>query len=398
MFRFEFTSVPRVVFGRGSFARIGELTAELGRRAMVVCFGGLPGECDATSRLAGYLDAAGIPASYWRQQGEPTVDDVAAALAVARQGDCDCVIGLGGGSAIDAAKAVAGLLANGGDPLDYMEVIGQGLPLAKPATPWIAVPTTAGTGAEVTRNAVLSCPEKNFKASLRSPGLLASVALVDPELGVAVSPKVTASSGMDALCQLIESYTSNKAQPMTDGLALQGIALASHALPLAFADGGDLEAREAMAMASMISGMTLANAGLGAVHGFAAPLGANLPIPHGTVCAALLPHVIKANIRALQAESTGHPWLDRYARIGRILADAPELDRSASLAAAGDKTLALARTLSIPPLADFGLELSLVPKLVELARKASSMRYNPIVLSAEDLVEILNSAMRGWTE
>jgi alcohol dehydrogenase class IV len=395
MLNFEFTSVPRIVFGRGSLSQIGELIAHLGRRPMVVSFAGPPQDGNLTERLAGDLTVAGIDACYWQQSGEPTVVDVAAALEAARDGRCDCVIGLGGGSSIDAAKAVAGLLTNGGSPLDYMEVIGQGLPLTEPAAPWIAVPTTAGTGAEVTRNAVLGCPEKNFKASLRSPGLLASIALIDPDLGVGVPPAVTASSGMDALCQVIESYTSNKAQPITDGLALQGIALAARALPRAFAEGTDLDAREDMALAAMLSGMTLANVGLGAVHGFAAPLGANLPIPHGTVCAALLPHVIRANIQALKAAAADHPWLERYARVGRVLADDPSLDRETALDTAFQLTRDLAKTLQIPPLAQFGLAPELIPDLVELARKASSMKYNPIALSASELTEILEKAAAG---
>ena len=257
--------------------------------------------------------------TWCQQRGEPTVADVEHALLAARSAACDWVIGLGGGSAIDAAKAVAGLLTNPGSPLDYMEVVGQGLPLRQPAAPWIAVPTTAGTGAEATRNAVIGCPEKKFKASLRSEHLLAKIAVIDPELAVSAPPQVTAASGLDALCQLIESYTSNRAQPMTDALALQGVSLAAPALPRVCADGADLDVREAMALAALFSGITLANAGLGAVHGFAAPLGANFPVPHGTICAALLPHVVSANIAALAAESAQHPYLERYAELGRRL-------------------------------------------------------------------------------
>ncbi len=282
-----------------------------------------------------------------------------------RENGCDMVIGLGGGSAIDCAKAVAGLLTNGGAALDYMEVIGKGQKITKPAAPWFAIPTTAGTGAEATRNAVIGCPEKQFKASIRSELLLPRVAVVDAELGVDVPPGVTASSGMDALCQLIESYTSTGANPMTDALAVKGIELAAGSLARAYRDGHDLEAREAMAMAALLSGICLANAGLGAVHGFAAPLGANFPAPHGTVCAALLPHVIAANLR----EGRGQPeLLARYARIGRLMANDARMDEAAAIDACHQVTAALARELRIPPLGQFGLKEDNIPRLVGLAQ------------------------------
>jgi alcohol dehydrogenase class IV len=293
---------------------------------------------------------------------------------------------------MDAAKAVAGLLANGGTPLDYMEVIGRGQPLRRPAIPWIAVPTTAGTGAEVTKNAVLGSPDRHFKASLRSEHLLARIALVDPELGLGVAPEITARTGMDALCQLIESFTSNRAQPITDALAAQGIRLAARALPRVYTDGSDLDARQDMALAALLSGICLANAGLGAVHGFAAPMGANLPIPHGTVCAALLPHVVRANVTALRAENDADQRLERYAQVGRMLTGQHTLGPDEARRAAVQFLEDLIRRLDIPPLGSFGLEPPRFPELITLARQASSMRYNPVVLSDEALLEILERA------
>ena len=389
---FDFFCVPRIVFGEGTFERIASLSAQLGSAAMVVTNAGHPGDGGAVDRLANLLAGSDIRATFHRQRGEPTVDDVQQALGAARGNQCDLVIGFGGGSAIDAAKAVAGLLANGRSPLDYMEVIGRGQPLTKPAAPWIAVPTTAGTGAEVTKNAVLAVPEQRFKASLRSEHLLARVALVDPELAVPVGPKVTACSGMDALCQLIESYTSNRAQPMTDALAIKGIALAADALPRVFADGSDLQARADMAMAALFSGITLANAGLGAVHGFAAPMGANFPIPHGAVCAALLPPVVAANIAALQAESADHPALSRYAEVGRVVAGDGNLDRSVAQQALVGFLAGMVRHLEIPSLRSLGVKSEHFPEIVALAREASSMRYNPVVLSDQALTDILTAA------
>lgn len=390
---FEFHGVGRIVFGRGQIARLGELAAPLGRAALVVFNGDEPGRGGVLDRVTALLAEQGLAVTPVRQRGEPTVDDIDRALQAARSSACDVVIGLGGGSAVDAAKAAAGLLGNGGDALDYMEVIGKGRKITRPAVPWVAVPTTAGTGAEATRNAVIGHPGKRFKASIRSELLLPRVALVDPELGVGVPPGMTASSGMDALCQLIESYTSTGANPITDALALQGIPLAARSLRRAHADGADLDAREDMALAALLSGITLTNAGLGAVHGFAAPLGANFPVPHGTVCAALLPHVIDANVRALRAESTAHSTLARYAAVGRLMSGDQDQSDAAAIGLLLSETFALARDLRIPSLGQFGLAPAGVPEMVALARKSSSMRFNPVVLSEGALAETLERAI-----
>jgi alcohol dehydrogenase class IV len=393
MSSFEFHSVPRIVFGRGSFAKIGDFAKDLGRTAMVVVNGGEPGDGGPVDQLSALLSDEGLDAVFWRQRGEPQVGDVDQAIHLARDGGCDFVVGLGGGSALDTAKAVAGLLANGGGPLDYMEVIGRGQPITKPAVPWIAVPTTAGTGAEVTRNAVLAYREKRFKASLRSAHLLATIALVDPELGRGVPADISAQTGMDALSQLIESYTSKRAHAMTDGLALEGMVLAARSLERVVADGDNLDAREDLALAALLSGLTLANVGLGAVHGFAAPLGANLSVPHGAVCAALLPHVMEANILALQAQSPDHPWLAKYARIGQTLTGKPALPATVAMDEGVRFTAGLVERLQIPRLSQFGLTSEQIPQLVALAQKASSMRYNPVELSEAGLREILDKAL-----
>jgi alcohol dehydrogenase class IV len=388
---FEFSGVGRIIFGRGKFADAGEIAATLGRSALVIHNGH-----GVVERLTESLSRHGVAATVVRQRGEPTVAHVDAAAEEARRRNCDSVIGVGGGSAIDAAKAVAGLLANGGSAVDYMEVVGKGKKITIPAAPWMAIPTTGGTGAEATRNAVIGLPEKQFKASIRSELLLPRVALVDPSLGVTVSPAVTASSGMDALCQLIESYTSSGASPMTDALALPGIAMAARSLPRAFGDGKDLDAREGMALAALLSGMTLTNAGLGAVHGFAAVLGANWQVPHGTVCAALLPHVIQANLATMREQNCS-AGLRRYAQVGRQL---PGLEL-ASDADAIDGCVRfifnLLRELRIPPLKQFGIEPNRFGEMVLLARKTSSMRFNPVSLSHESLSGILGAAIEGET-
>jgi alcohol dehydrogenase class IV len=384
---FEFFGVTRTVLGRGSVARLGELAAGLGRAALVVHNGPI-------GRVEELLGAAGVSGTIHRQRGEPVVADVDAAVDLGRRHRCDCVIGVGGGSALDVAKAAAGLLRNDGSVLDYMEVVGKGRKLAHPAAPWMAVPATAGTGAEATRNAVIGLPQKRFKASIRSEHLLARVALVDPELGVSVSAAVTASSGMDALCQLIESYTSSGASPVTDALALKGLGMAARNLPRVFHDGGDVSAREQMALAALLSGMTLTSAGLGAVHGLAAPLGANFPAPHGTICAALLPYIIAANVRALREQTDSQsPGLARYADIGRQFPGLETAGNDQAIDGCVQFISDLARELDIPPLNRFGVGLSDVGEMVALARKASSTRFNPVVLSDEAMAEALAAAI-----
>jgi alcohol dehydrogenase class IV len=392
---FELVGVGRIVFGSGAAKHLGPIASGMGRMALVVTNAEPAGSGGATDAVTRELVEHGVNCAIFVQGREPTVDDVDAALQTARQSRCDIVVGLGGGSAIDCAKAVAALMTNGGAALDYMEVIGKGLKVQRPSAPWIAVPTTAGTGAEVTRNAVIACPERNFKASIRGEHLLARAAVVDPKLGLGVPPAVTAWAGMDALCQLIESYTSTGAQPITDALAAEGIPRAARSLERAVRKGSDLAAREDMALAALLSGITLTNAGLGAVHGFAAPMGANFPAPHGAICAALLPGVMAANVRALRAADPYHPVLARYACVGRLLTGRPRLGDRAALDAGVRFVADLASAIGIGPLSNFGVTIDRVAEMVALAKKASSMRYNPVALSDEALTQVLTEAVTG---
>ena len=385
---FEFVAPARILFGSGQFERLGELAAKLGKRALIVFNGSEALANTAKDRLA----ATGLNSTLFRQRGEPTVSDVDSATELARQEQVDLVVGLGGGSAIDAAKAVAALVGNGGSALDYMEVVGRGQKLSRASIPWIAIPTTFGTGAEATKNAVIGAPDRGFKASIRGEQLLAKIVLVDPVLGKSVPSKVIAQSGMDALCQLIESYTSNGAGPMTDGLAMAGLKRVPSALNRAYLNRQDIDALTNMALAALLGGITLANAGLGAVHGFAAPLGANFPIPHGAVCAALLPHVVRANVVALRGSSEDHPALARYAEIGRA-AGADASSDAEAIEFLIQFLFELGRDLHIQPLSAFGVEDKDVDRIVALARKASSMRFNPIVLNDAVLASVLRDAI-----
>jgi alcohol dehydrogenase class IV len=321
--------------------------------------------------------------------GEPEISTVESGVAVARSGQCDLVIGCGGGSVIDAAKAIAAMLTNDGEPLDYLEVIGRGKALTKPSAPFIAIPTTAGTGSEVTRNAVLASPEHRVKVSLRSPFMLAKVALIDPELTYDLPPAITASTGLDALTQLIEPYVSSRANPLTDGLCREGIVRAARSLRVAFDDGKNKSAREDMALASLFGGLALANAGLGAVHGFAGPIGGMFPAPHGAVCAALLPHVMATNLQAVRQRAPGIGTLQRYEEIGRLL--------TGNIQATADDGVKwvseLVRLLQIPGLRTYSLRENDVGEVVSKATNASSMKANPIVLTTEELAETLRAAM-----
>jgi alcohol dehydrogenase class IV len=281
------------------------------------------------------------------------------------------------------------MLANDGELLDYLEVIGGGRLLAKPSVPFVAIPTTSGTGSEVTRNAVLASPEHRLKASLRSPFLLPKVALVDPELTYELPPAITASTGLDALTQLIEPFVSCRANPMTDALCLEGMERAAWALPVAFENGHHKEARKDMALASLFGGLALANAGLGAAHGFAAPIGGRFAAPHGAVCASLLPRVMAANLAALRSRAPASEALQHYNEVARLLTQQP--------GATADDGVAWIRRLvgamEIPRLSRYGIGPEHVADLVEKASQASSMKGNPIVLTAEELADVLRAAI-----
>jgi alcohol dehydrogenase class IV len=299
------------------------------------------------------------------------------------------VIALGGGSVIDAGKAIAALVTNPGDVLDYLEVVGRGLPLSFAPAPFIAIPTTAGTGSEVTRNAVLASPGHRVKASLRSPQMLPRLAVIDPECTLDLPPALTAATGMDALTQLIEPFVSIRANAMTDLYCREGIRLAAQSLRIAYADGDNLAARTNMALASLLGGLALANAGLGAVHGFAAPVGGMFDAPHGAVCAALLAPVTRVNLLALQQRDAAGPALHRYAEVARILTGHP-------MAGVGD--LApwlenLCTDLRIPPLSSYGIREDDVRSICDSAARASSMKGNPVQLEPAELLTALRAAM-----
>ena len=379
--RFEFATAARILFGPGTSAELEAIAAGFGSRALLV-----------TGKSARGNIASGKPAfarATFRVTKEPTIAMIRQAVDVFRAAACDVVVAVGGGSAVDAGKAVAAAAANEGDLLDYLEVIGKGRPLEHPPFPFIAVPTTAGTGSEVTRNAVLGSPEHGVKVSLRSPLMLPRVAIVDPDLTLDLPPGVTASTGLDALTQLIEPYVCNRANPMTDALCLAGIRAAAGNLVAAWRDGANRGARQAMCQASLFGGLALANAGLGVVHGFAAPIGGMFDAPHGAVCAALLPAGVAGNIRALRQRGAANDALARYAEIARLLTGRADADPED----AAEWLRNLVDQLEVPGLSAWGVGSAHVTELVEKAARASSMKANPILLTPEELAAVLQQSL-----
>jgi alcohol dehydrogenase class IV len=383
--RFEFATAETIIFGPGTLREVAPLARSLGGRALVVT-GGTPARAEA---LLHSLEEQGVETVVFPVAGEPQVDTVLAGVELAVTERCDLVIGFGGGAALDAGKAVAAMITNPGELLDYLEIIGRAQGLTTPPAPVIAIPTTAGAGAEVTRNAVLAAPEQRVKISLRSPLMMPKIALVDPELTYDLPPAVTATTGMDALAQVVEPFVSTRANPLTDALCAEGMTRAARSLRLAFRDGGDIAAREDMAVASLFGGLALANAGLGAVHGLAGPLGGMFPATHGAICAALLPHVVATNLRALREREPRSEALRRYQKVAELLTGEAGAEAEAAVQWLHD----LVADLSIPPLASYGIRRDAADELVEKAARASSMKGNPILLTREELAAIFEAAL-----
>ena len=381
---FEFTAPARIIFGEGKLGDAARLAASMGSRALVV-----EGRSGRAEPLVLALREQRISTTTLRVASEPTVSLVELGTAHARRERCDVVVALGGGSVIDAGKAIAALITNEAPLRDYLEVIGKGRPLTNRSTPLIAIPTTAGTGAEVTRNAVLMAEAERVKVSLRSALMLPAVALIDPELTYSLPPAITASTGLDALTQCIEPFVSPNANPLSDAVAREGIRRAAGALRRVFRDGADVDARRDMAVASLCGGLALANAKLGAVHGFASPLGGMFPIPHGVACARLLPSVAEMNVRALRARAPSSSALDRYDEVARIVTG----NHAARAEDAAAWLEALVEELAVPRLTTYGVTSEDIARVVAAARQASSMQGNPIVLTDDELTEALRSAI-----
>jgi alcohol dehydrogenase class IV len=384
--QFEFTTGGKIIFGAGRLRSAGPTIKTAGKRPLVV----VGKNIQRAEPLLAILRDTKIEGVTFSVSGEPSIQTVRDGVSLAKKENCDWVIGMGGGSVLDAGKAIAAMMTNEGDVLEYLEIIGQGKPLAEQAARFLAIPTTAGTGSEVTRNAVLASPEHRLKVSLRSAKMIPGVALVDPELTYDLPPNITASTGLDALTQLIEPYVCLRANPMIDPLCLDGIRYVARSFGTVMGNGRDEEARTNMALASLFGGIALANAGLGAVHGFAGPIGGMFSAPHGEICAALLPHVMRINLRALREREPKNRAIDRYQRIAQILTGNDATTADAGIEWVREK---LVNDFNIPRLGSHGIKPEHTAEIVKNAMNASSMKANPIKLTEAELGEILQGAI-----
>ncbi len=398
---FEFATATRIIFGDGSAGQLASLAQDLGSNALLFT----DDQPERVDDLIQLLKDSGLRQSLFQVVGEPSVELVNRARERALSAGCNLVISIGGGSVIDSGKATAALIPNAGDALDYLEVIGKGQKLQEAPLPFIALPTTAGTGAEVTKNAVLASYEHRVKVSLRDNRMLADIALVDPLLSHSMPPSVTASTGMDALAQVLEPYVSCLANPLTDGLCVEGLRRAGRSLRRVYAEPNNAAARNDMSLTSLLGGLALANAKLGAVHGFAGVLGGMYNAPHGAICAALLPPVIKANIRALQQRHPENLALSRYEHAAQFIL----FDRAATADGSVSAGLCLrdptrpqdavdwieetSRIFGIPGLGAYGIEEKDFDEIVEKSAVSSSMKGNPLPLTHEELKAILQAAL-----
>jgi len=382
---FEFATATRIIFGHGAVKDTGSIVEKMGRRSFVITGRSV----ERAQPLIGQLKDIGIEVTHFSIPEEPTTQLALEAVEKARRLNCDVVIGMGGGSVLDTGKVVAALLTNSGRLMDYLEVIGNGQPLKRKSAPCVAIPTTAGTGTEVTSNSVLGSPEHRVKVSMRSPYMLPDLALIDPELTYSIPPSITAVTGLDAFTQLLEAFVSVHANPLTDGICREGLQRAARSLKRVYLDGADVAAREDMCLASLFGGLALANAKLGAVHGFAGPLGGMYHAAHGALCAALLPFVLEANIRALESRISDSPTLDRYDEVARLITGLPAAQAKDGIAWVRN----LCVQLEIKPLAAYGIEEKDFTDIVVKACKASSMKGNPIELTQGELLEILQKAL-----
>lgn len=377
---FEFATSTRIIFENGSFKKVPGLVNNFGNKVLIVS-----GKNKNRARqLSESLSEKNIQSEIFSIHSEPTISDIETGAELARKTLCNVVAGIGGGSVVDSAKAIAALVPNQGELTDYLEIIGKGRKLENAPLPFIAIPTTAGTGAEVTKNSVIKSIEQSVKVSLRSDLMYPRLAVIDPELTLTMSPEITATTGIDTLTHLLESFVSIQSNPFIDMLCREGMKRISASLEKAFIDGSNLESRENMALASMLGGMALANVKLGAVHGFAGPLGGMFNIPHGAVCACLLPAVMEINIETLKKQNK-NSQLSKYTETARILTG----NQSAT---AEDGMIWIKKTvkkLQIPSLSDFQLSPKIFPELIEKAKNSSSMKGNPVVLDNQQLNEIL---------
>ena len=380
--KFNFATANRIIFGEGMISSLKEIVLSYGKRVLIVKGKEKPNP----EILFSICEESGLEWVCFDVVKEPDIETINQAVEIGRQKNREFVVGFGGGSVIDTGKAVAALLNNQGSLMEYLEVVGKGKPLKNSSKPYIAIPTTAGTGSEVTKNAVIAVPDLNVKVSMRNASLLPEIAIIDPELTYEIPKNITASTGMDAFTQVLEPYVSKNNNPMVDLFCREAIPLGGIYLIRAFEDGNDVEARGKMAWVSLLGGMALANSKLGAVHGFAGPIGGMFNVPHGSVCAALLPSVFSVNVKALVKRENSAEFISRYSDIAKWITG----HEHASISDGVEWLANLSKKLSIPSLSDLGIKRSDFPMIIEKSKNSSSMKGNPVQLSDKDLENILD--------
>jgi alcohol dehydrogenase class IV len=381
---FEFISPTRIIFGKGGFRKCGVLARELGNNALVITGSGKV----SVDGLRNLLRAEGIKWTEYRVKDEPNIGIILDGIRIAKDAKCDHVICLGGGSVMDAGKAIAAMMTNPGNLMDYLEVVGKGNSVNIQGLPVINIPTTAGTGSEITRNSVILVPEGKVKVSMRGKGMVAAIALIDPELTYSLSPETTATTGMDALTQVIEAYMSNSANPISDAYAIEGIRRGAESVLKAFQHGRDEEARENMVLTALFSGIALSQAGLGAVHGFAGVIGGLTDAPHGAICACLLSSALRANFEEINKKIDDNDSLIRFSKISQILTGTSTASPQSAIQWIRD----LCKKLEIKGLSSLGVKMEDFDSIVQKAVVSSSMKKNPVILSEDALHRILNES------
>ena len=385
MIQFDFSTSPRIIFRSGVVSDIGKIAKGFGNNALLVT----GSHIQAASVVKQNLISGGLKVTEFVREGEPSDQTIREGMKLAKSVDIDLVIACGGGSSIDTGKAISALMTNPGELEDYLEIVGKGHPLAKPAMPFIAIPTTAGTGSEVTRNAVIRIQAHGIKVSLRGQNIVPRIAIIDPELIFYLSSEITAYTGMDALTQLIEPYLTLKSNPFTDAICLEGMKRSKRSLMKAFQSIEVLEAREDLCLASLFGGIALANSGLGAVHGIAGVIGGTNPAPHGALCARLLPYVFEMNANLIFQGSKDSIVYEKMRHIGRILLDVDANNMSDAVKYLED----LIENLKINRLSAYGVSVKDFPIIIEHSLSSSSMKGNPIPLGGEEIKRILEKAL-----
>lgn len=394
---FSIARLPRIEFAAGSFERLPALIEQYGKHVLLVLGSGRFKQTGHWSWLQQALSDKGIHIQSCCVSGEPSPLWVDEQVAEFRQSKVDVVVGIGGGSPLDAAKAIAGLLRIENSVMDFLEGVGPELDYTGPAVPFIAVPTTAGTGSEATKNAVLSIHGSDgFKKSFRDDALVAEYAVLDPDLLATCPRSLIAANGMDALTQLMESFVSIRANRFCDALAVDAIRAASESLLPWYNQSEDAQAnaiyREQMLWAALVSGINLAQTGLGSVHGLASPLGAFYPIPHGVVCGTLVAECTRVNIAAMREREPTNPALIKYAELAAIICGQHFQNPAAAWQALVDTLSAWTEHMQLPGLGEYGVDAAGIAKVVQHSR-GSSMQTNPIVLTDAEVAGILKARM-----